>query len=669
MVNADVAGTRPVLWSPSEEWIAGSELTRFQDWLADHRGASDCRDYDALWQWSVEDIEGFWKAIWDYFEVRADGDPSTVLADRTMPGARWFPDVALNYAEQILTGRDPERVAIVCAAEEGPTVEVTWAELIDRVTRARAGLVAAGVGRGDRVAAYLPNTVEAVIALLATTSLGAIWSVVAPEMGAKSALDRFRQIDPSVLITVDGYRYAGREFDRLDVVRELVDSLPTLKKVVVADRLHPGRALTGLGDAITWQTFSADRAPLTFERVPFDHPLWILYSSGTTGAPKPIVHGQGGITLEHLKKLHLHVDARPHDRILWFTSTGWMMWNFLVGGLLTDAAIVLYDGSPRHPDTAAMWDVVEATRTTCFGTSAGFLTACRADGVRPRDGRDLRRLRAVGSTGSPLTPEVFDWVYEELGPDLWLFSSSGGTDVCTSFVGGVPTLPVVAGELQRRSLGAPIVAWDDEARPVTGKVGELVLTAPMPSMPVMFWGDADGSRYRDAYFSHYGVEPLVWRHGDWIEITSTGGVVIYGRSDSTINRGGVRMGTSELYRSVLALDEVVDALALDIVEPDATSRLELFVVLAAGSTLDDELTRAIAARLRTDCSPRHVPDAVHRIDEVPHTRSGKPLEVPMKRLLMGAELDSVVDRDAVANPEALEPFRRLAKQRADGRAH
>ncbi|MEU5397846.1 acetoacetate--CoA ligase [Streptomyces sp. NPDC005963] len=667
MVKSTADGTRPVLWAPSAEWTDSSELTRFRRWLASDREIEHA-DYDALWRWSVEDIEGFWRAIWDYFEVRADGDPTRVLTDRAMPGARWFPDVALNYAEQILADRDPERVAVVCASESQPHSEVTWGELIDRVARARAGLVAAGVGRGDRVAAYLPPTIEAVVALLATTSLGAVWSVVAPETGTTSTVDRFRQIDPSVLITVDGYRYAGREFDRRDTVREMVECLPTLQQVVVVDHLHPGRPLTGLDTAVTWAAFCAEEGPLAFERVPFDHPLWILYSSGTTGAPKPIVHGHGGIVLEHLKKLHLHVDARPDDRILWFTSTGWMMWNFLVGGLLTDAAIVLYDGSPRHPDTAALWDVVEQTKTTCFGTSAGFLAACRADGVRPREGRDLRRLRAVGSTGSPLTPEVFDWVYRELGPDLWLFSSSGGTDVCTSFIGGVPTLPVVQGELQRRSLGAAIAAWDDEARPVVGAVGELVLTKPMPSMPVMFWGDTDGERYRDAYFDHYRIEPRVWRHGDWIEITPHGGVVIHGRSDSTINRGGVRMGTSELYRSVLTLDAVVDALALDVVEPDTTSRLELFVVLAAGRELDAELERSIAARLRTDCSPRHVPDAVHRIDEVPRTRSGKPLEVPMKRLLMGAELDSVVDRDAVANPHALEPFRLLAERRAYRRA-
>ncbi|MEU0686941.1 acetoacetate--CoA ligase [Streptomyces uncialis] len=667
MLRPDTDRTRPVLWTPTEERTASSELTRFRNWLANDRGV-DCDDYDALWRWSVDELEGFWKAIWDYFGVRADGDPTTVLTDRTMPGARWFPDVALNYAEQILADRDPERVAIVCVSESQPPVEITWAELTDRVTRARAGLVAAGVGRGDRVAACLPNTAEAVIALLATTSLGAVWSVVGPETGATSALDRFRQIEPKVLITVDGYRYAGREFDRLDMVRGIVEGLPGLDRVVVVEQLRRGRSLTGLGPALTWDAFCAERQQLTFERVPFDHPLWILYSSGTTGAPKPIVHGHGGIVLEHLKKLRLHLDARPDDRVLWFTSTGWMMWNLLVGGLLTDAAIVLHDGSPRHPDPAALWDVVEATRTTCFGTSAGYLAACRADRVRPRDGRDLECLRAVGSTGSPLTPEVFDWMYEELGPDLWLFSSSGGTDVCTSFIGGVPTLPVVRGELQRRSLGAPIAAWDEDSRPVTGEVGELVLTAPMPSMPVMFWGDADGSRYRETYFGHYPIEPPVWRHGDWIEISPHGGVVVHGRSDSTINRGGIRMGTSELYRSVLTLDAVVDALALDITGPDATSRLELFVVLAAGRGLDDELKRAIADRLRTDCSPRHVPDAVHRIDAVPRTRSGKPLEVPMKRLLMGADLDSVVDRDAVADPRALEPFRRLARERADRRA-
>jgi acetoacetyl-CoA synthetase len=639
----DLPDGEPVLWEPSAGWRANAQLTRYTDWLARERGRR-FDSYEALRRWSVEDLDGFWASIWDVFEVRADGSPTPVLADARMPGSVWFPHARLNWAEHIFRDRDPARLAVLHGIEDAPLAACDWGALEALTRRLRAGLLDAGVSRGDRVAALMPNRLETLALLLATASLGAIFSCVAPEMGAASVLERFAQIEPTVLVAVDGYRYNGREFDLRETVARVRAALPTLARTVIVD-----------GDG--WDAFTAADAPLAFERVPFDHPLWILYSSGTTGAPKAIVHGHGGILLEHLKKLHLHVDLGRDDRLFWFTTTGWMMWNFLVGGLLTDAAIVLYDGSPKHPDLGALWDVCTRSQATVFGSSAGYLTACMGAGIEPRAGRDLTRLRGIGSTGSPLLGAAFDWIYDQLGPDVWLFSSSGGTDVCTSFVGGVPTLPVRRGELQARSLGAAIEAWDPAGRPVIDAVGELVLTAPMPSMPVGFWGDRDGTRLRESYFDTY---PGVWRHGDWVRITPQGGVVITGRSDATINRGGVRFGSSEIYGAVLADPDVVDALVVDVTRPDGTSWLPLFVVMRDGRPLDDAVIARLRARLLRDCSPRHLPDDVFAIDEVPRTLSGKPLEVPVKRILMGADPDAVLDRSTLANPAALDPFRRLA---------
>jgi acetoacetyl-CoA synthetase len=574
-----------------------------------------------------------------------------------MPGARWYPDASLNYAAHFFRSRPADQPAIIERGEGASRRSFSWGGLRELTSRIRLGLVAAGVGRGDRVAAYLPNVAEAVAALLATASLGAIWSCVAPEMGAASTLDRFKQIEPKVLLAVDGYSYNGRQFDRWPVVEELEAALPTVQRTVVLEQIGAGSRWQRLRTGRDWTDFTATAGELEFAAVPFDHPLWILYSSGTTGLPKPIVHGHGGILLEHLKKLHLHVDARAGDRIMWFSTTGWMMWNFLVGALLTDAAIVLYDGSPKFPYFHALWDIAAEERLTCFGTSAGFLTACMAEGLEPAKGRDLSALRAIGSTGSPLPPEAFEWIYEQVG-DVWLFSSSGGTDLCTSFLGGVPTLPVYSGELQARSLGAKVAALDPEGRPLEQEVGELAILAPMPSMPIYFWNDPDGERLRDTYFSTY---PGIWRHGDWIEVTVHEGVIVFGRSDSTINRGGVRMGTSEFYSSVLALDEISDALVVDVSRPDGNSWLPLFVVLREGAVLDDSLRQEIRRRLREDCSPRHLPDEIFAVPEVPRTRTGKPLEVPVKRILMGADPEQVVDRESLANPASLAPFLQLAE--------
>ena len=646
------------LWDPPESLRDRARMTEFLAWLRSERGLL-LDGYDELWRWSVDDLEGFWSAIWEFFDVQADGDPVPALGNSEMPGAEWFPGTRLNYAEHVFAGKDDSETAILHASELRDLDELRWGELRNQVAMVAAALRGLGVERGDRVVAYLPNVPEAIVAFLATASIGAIWSSCSPDFGPASVIDRFAQIEPKVLFAVDGYRYGGRDFDRREVVAELQAAMPSLERTVVLPYLNTGVDISDLDAAMTWPELLAggEGAELAFERVQFDHPLWVLYSSGTTGLPKAIVHGHGGILLEHLKKLHLHVDAHAGDRLFWFTTTGWMMWNFIVSGLLTRAAIVLYDGNPGHPDMGVLWDLAERAGITMFGTSAAYIAACMKDGVVPSEGRDLSRLKAVGSTGSPLSPEGFDWVYEQLGDDTWLFSTSGGTDLCTAFVGGVPLLPVYRGELQARALGAAVEAWDEDGNPVVGEVGELVVTRPMPSMPVFFWGDPDGSRYRASYFDHY---PGVWRHGDWIEITPRGTAIIYGRSDSTINRGGIRMGTSEIYRAVLSLDEVLDALVVDVPRPGTDGWMPLFVVLREGAELDDELRAEIARRIRESCSPRHVPDEVFAIPEVPRTLSNKLLEVPVKRILMGTPPEKAASRDSLANPAALDWFVDLA---------
>jgi acetoacetyl-CoA synthetase len=640
-----------LLWSPSEELRERATLTRYMRWLAAERGVQT-GDYHALWRWSVGDLEGFWSSIWDFFGVEAETPAERVLGARAMPGAEWFPGARLSYARHIFRGRDADAPAIHHASELRELSTLSWGELADLTTRIAGGLRELGVGRGDRVVAYMPNVPEAIAAFLACASIGAVWSGCSPDFGARSVVDRFAQIEPKVMIAVDGYRYGGRDFDRRDTVEGIAAQIPSLERVV---RL-------GYLDGTGWEEgFLADPGPpLEFEPLPFDHPLWVLYSSGTTGLPKAIVHGQGGILMEHLKKMHLHLDAQEGDRVFWFTTTGWMMWNFLVGVLLTDAEIVLYDGNPGTPDLGVLWDLAERAGITCFGTSAAYIASCMKAGLRPSEGRDLSALRSVGSTGSPLSPEGFAWVYDEVGEDTWLFSTSGGTDVCTAFVGGCPLLPVHRGELQARALGASVEAWDEEGRPLVGEVGELVITEPMPSMPVFFWNDPEGERLRESYFDTY---PGVWRHGDWIEITERGTAVIYGRSDSTINRGGIRMGTSEIYRVVLGIDEIVDALVVDVPREGEESWMPLFVVLRDGAELDEALEREIARRIREECSPRHVPNEVRAIAEVPRTLSGKVLEVPVKRILTGTPPDVAASRDSLQNPAALDAFVELAAQR------
>jgi len=648
------------LWEPGAERIERSNMAAYMRWLAAERGL-DFTSYDELWRWSVDELEDFWASIWDHFQVRAAKPYERVLAERTMPGARWFEGAELNYAEHILREREPDEVAVRHASELRELAELRWGELSAQVAAVAAGLRGLGVQPGDRVVAYVPNIPEALVAFLATASIGAVWSSCSPDFGPRSVVDRFAQIEPKVLFCVDGYRYGGRDFDRLEAIAGLEAEIPTLEHTVLIPYLAPEPVATGLAHPVAWATMleAGAGAELTFEAVPFDHPLWVLYSSGTTGLPKAIVQGHGGILLEHLKKLHLHVDAQEGDRIFWFTTTGWMMWNFLVSALLTRASIVLYDGSPGHPGMGVLWDLAERAQMTCLGTSASYVAACMKAGVEPGEGRDLSRLRAIGSTGSPLAPEAFEWIYEHVGADTWLFSTSGGTDVCTAFVGGVPLLPVYRGELQARALGAKVEAWDDDGNALVDEVGELVITEPMPSMPIRFWNDADGSRLREAYFEHY---PGIWRHGDWIEITSRGTAVIYGRSDSTINRQGVRMGTSEIYRAVQAVPEVLDALVVDVPRPGTEGWMPLFVVLRSEAELSDELRDRIKREIREQCSPRHVPNEIFAIEEVPRTLSGKALEVPVKRILTGTPVDRAASRDSLANPRALDWFAELAER-------
>ena len=649
-----------LLWEPSREFKANATITRYMEWLGREKDLS-FEDYTDLWEWSVTDVEGFWASLWEFFDVQSSEPYEAVLGRREMPGAEWFAGAELNYAEHIFRNAHQNGPALVHASELRPLGETSWRELETRVAAFAAGLSGMGVGQGDRVVAYLPNVPEAVVAFLACASLGALWSSASPDFGAGSVVDRFKQIEPKVLVACDGYRYGGKDFDRTDVVARLQAEIPTLQKTVLLPYLDESADAEALDDAVLWDDLLGENegAALRFERVPFDHPLWVLYSSGTTGLPKAIVHSQGGVLLEHLKKARLHIDLGPDDRFFWFTTTGWMMWNLLVGGLLAGAAIVLYDGSPAQPDMNRLWRLAEETGMTHFGTSAGYLTGCMKAEVEPGRNFDLSALKGVGSTGSPLPPEGFGWVYGHVKEDLWLYSTSGGTDLCTAFVGGVPLLPVRAGELQARSLGAAVHAFDPDGRPVVGEVGEMVITQPMPSMPVFLWNDPEGERYRESYFDVY---PGVWRHGDWILINGRGGCVISGRSDSTINRGGVRIGTSEIYSAVEGVEEVADSLVVDIPKPGGDSFMPLFVVLQEGTELTDDLKRKINSSIKERTSPRHVPNEIFAVPEVPKTLNGKKLEVPVKKILSGTPPDEAASRDSLSNPESLDRFAEISQK-------
>ena len=652
-----------LLWEPSEERVEKANITRFIGWLKSARGL-DFGTYDDLWHWSVDDLEGFWSAVWHFFDIKAHRPPTGVLADRGMPGARWFPGARLNYAEHALRRRD-YHPAIMFKSELQPLTVVTYRRLYWEVAAVAAGLRRLGVGRGDRVVAYMPNIPETLFAFLATASIGAVWSACSPEFGIQSVVDRFQQIGPKILLAVDGYRYGGRDFSRIAQVAEIQRHLPTLTQTVVVPYLGRDPQLDGLADAISWEDLRLEDVELSFGSVPFDHPLWVLYSSGTTGLPKPIVQGHGGILLEHLKVLSLHIDLSDDDRFFWFTTSGWMMWNLLISGLLLGSTVLLYDGDPGYPDLGTPWRFAEETGATYFGTSAPFIQACMNAGIRPREELDLSALKGVGSTGAPLPPEGFGWVYDNVNPDLLLGSFSGGTDLCTGFLGPCPLLPVRAGEIQCRCLGARVEAYDPAGRSLVDEVGELVITEPLPSMPLHLWGDPDGRRYRKSYLDTF---PGVWRHGDWIKINRRGACVIYGRSDSTLNRGGVRMGTSEFYRVLEQMPEVLDSLVVDTGQSGAEGRLLLFLVLREGAELDDPLRGRIRDKLRNDLSPRHVPDQMYAIPEVPRTLNAKRLEVPVKRVLTGTPVEVAISRDAMSNPESFQFFVDLAASDGPGQA-
>ena len=647
-----------LLWEPSEEMKRQSNLVQYMQWLERKKGLH-FDSQAALWQWSVEHLEDFWASIWDYFQIQASKPYQTVLVERKMPGAQWFPGAELNYTEHVFRNKTAQRPALLFQSERQELMDVSWDELYRRVSDVARALRNMGVQRGDRVVSYMPNIPQTTIAFLATASIGAIWSSCSPDFGTRSVIDRFQQIEPKVLFAVDGYQYGGKTIDRRSIVAEIQQQLPTLQKTILVPYAFEDTSASSFTNAMLWQDIPSTDEPLTYEQVPFDHPLWVLYSSGTTGLPKAIVQGQGGILLEHLKSLHLGMNLKQDDRFFWYTTTGWMMWNFLMGGLLVGVPILLYDGSPAYPDMNILWSFAEKSGMTFFGTSAGYILSCMKAGVTPGKSFDLSRLWGLGSTGSPLPPEGFAWLYEQVKKDLWVASFSGGTDVCSGFVGGSVLLPVHAGELQCRALGAKVEAFDDSGKPLIDEMGELVITEPMPSMPLYFWNDPEGKRYQESYFEMF---PGIWRHGDWIKITSRGSAVIYGRSDSTINRKGIRMGSSEIYRVVEDIPEVLDSLIIGVERPGGGYYMPLFVVLRPGVELTDELKKRIKDRLRSNLSPHHVPDEIYVIPEVPRTLSGKKLEVPVKKLFMGVPPEKAISVDAMSNPQVMQYFIEFAQK-------
>ena len=647
--------TQPrLLWQPDEHTIKEANLSQYMYWL---KGCKKLTfdDYAALWQWSIDNPEDFWTSQLEYFEVIYDGTWQQVMNQPDMPGVRWFEGISLNYAEHIFRQKTNRHPVIVAKSEGQPLQTISWQELEEKVAAFQQFLLNQGVKQGDRVAAYLPNIPEAIIAFLAVNALGAVWSSTSPDFGTSSVVDRLAQIGPSVLIAVDHYRYGGKQFDRSQTLSDIISAINSITTVVLVEpsgRLKPGRPL----QVTDWQQATTPaEAPLSFNRIPFNDPIWVLYSSGTTGLPKAITHSMGGILLEHLKYLTFHNDVHPCERCFWYTTTGWMMWNYIVGSLLAGSTVVLYDGSPAWPDMNTLWQFAEEASITHFGTSAGFVIANMKAQTQPGSDFDLQHLRSIGSTGSPLPPEGFDWIYREVKQDLWLASISGGTDVCSAFVGGNPLWPVYEGEIQCRALGCALYAYNEAGQPVIGEMGEMVITKPMPSMPVFLWGDDNYQRYKESYFSMY---PGVWRHGDWTEITPRQGVIIYGRSDSTLNRGGVRIGTAEIYRAVDTLPEIADSLVVYL-DRDDNELMPLFVKMNPGYELTDDLAQKIKTTIRQAFSPRHVPDVVLAVPDIPYTISGKKMETPIKRILLGQDPAKVINRDAMRNPQALEYFLEL----------
>jgi len=659
-----------LLWTPRPEWIERTNIVAFTRWLRDERGldfdVTDHRGYDEFWRWSVTDLEGFWGAIWDYFQIQASAPPSRVLGRREMPGAEWFPGARLNYGEHILRQERAGAAALLYLGEDQALTELSWESYAGQVRTVATRLRELGVRPGQRVVGYLPNIPEAMVAMVATASIGAVWAGCAPEFGWRGAGDRLGQLEPAVLFAVDGYRYGGKTYDRREEVRKLVRELDTLEHVVYLPRTFPAEPLVidatvttvPWDDMVTGPFVRADE--FECEQVPFDHPLWVLFSSGTTGLPKAITHSHGGILIEQLKLQHLVMDLRRGDRLFFFTTTSWMMWNFIASAPLLGVAPILYDGNPTHPEPDVLWRMAQDSRANLFGASPAYFELMSRHGIVPRERYRYPELRQLMPGGAPVSAHHTAWLYRNVKRDVWVSTGSGGTDCCTGFVGGMPTLPVRAGEMQVRSPGVSAHAYNDQGQPVVDEVGELVITAPMPSMPVFFWGDDTGERYHETYFSHF---PGVWRHGDFFRVNERGGCFVLGRSDAVLNRAGVRIGTAEIYRVLQEIDEIADAIAINIDQPGGSGFIPLFVALKEGYRLDEELRRRIRTQLRNECSPRHVPDEIVEVPGIPLTVTGKKMEVPIRRILTGTPVDTAVDRESMANPEVLEAFVAYAASR------
>jgi len=656
--------TPPILWQPSASFIAHSNLTPYFHWLQREKELY-FTDYQTLWAWSVAGPAAFWESVWQYFQIKSYTPYTQVLSEDAMPNTQWFAGSTLNYAEHIFKSYNEKHPAILFQSERQPLTEISWLELKNQVAALSAYLRGLGVQPGNRVVAYLPNIPEATVSFLAACAIGAVWSSCSPDFGSNSVLDRFQQIEPTIFITTDGYQYNGKPFDKIEVVKELCDKLPTLEKVIVIPYLNEDIDITSIPKSVSWAAAISDTSTaLIFEAVPFEHPIWVLYSSGTTGLPKAITHSQGGVLLEHYKYLAFHNDVHPGERFFWFATTGWMMWNFVQASLLVGATAVLYDGSPAYPNLNVLWKFTEEAKIHHFGTSAPYLVACMKAELNPGKMFTVSHLRSIGSTGSPLPPEAFDWVYQNVKSDVWLCSMSGGTDVCTAFVGGNPIEPVYEGEIQCRALGCALYAYDESGNVITEEVGEMVVTKPMPSMPIYFWKDTDKQKYLDSYFDMY---PSIWRHGDWVKITERGTLVIYGRSDATLNRQGVRIGTSEIYSAMLQVAAIKDCLIVNLELSQGRHYMPLFVLLNENQVLDNNLKQKINQTLKNTYSPRHVPDEIIEVNDIPYTISGKKMEAPVKKILMGFPMEKAANQDSMRNPEALQFFVEFAGKVGSGR--
>ena len=651
-----MSSTPRLLWQPSKEFVENSNLWNYIRWLHENRGLT-FEDYNQLWKWSVDNLEDFWRSIWEYFEVHSS-TPFDQVVTGAMPGTSWFKGATLNYTEHIFKNADSDNPAIIFVSEKGDLEEISWSSLRSKVASLASFLHSQGIEKGDRVVAFIPNIPEATIGFLAANAIGAVWSSCSPDFGSASVVDRFQQIKPKALITVEGYWYGGKAYDKKEVVKDIVSQLPTVETIIEINYLDRsiGNFLEG---AHKWDDVISQKAELTFEQVPFEHPIWVLYSSGTTGQPKAITHSVGGVLLEHLKYLTFHNDVKKGERFFWYTTTGWMMWNFVQAALLVGATIVLYDGSPGYPDISSLWQIAEKTRINHFGTSAPFILACLKKGVDPINNYNLKYLRSISSTGSPLPPAGYDWIYNSVKEDVWLCSMSGGTDVCSAFVGGCPMEPLYEGEIQSRALGCSMYAYNDKGESVEEEVGEMVVTKPMPSMPIYFWHDHDYTRYKESYFEDFEG---VWRHGDWLWISKRGSLKILGRSDATLNRHGIRIGTAEIYQVIDKIEEVKDSLVINIERTDGNHFMPLFVVMKEGVALTDQVKMMIGNGLKDAFTARHIPDEIIEVSDIPYTISGKKMEAPVKKILMGTPKERAANIGAMKNPESLNYFSEYADQ-------